>query len=223
MDWYEVILVSLLSAGVLFLLTKWMGDRQIAQLSMFDYITGITIGSIAAEMALGEVPTLDGVLSMSVYAALAVLISVATQKSIILRKVLVGKSHRIIENGKLNIKTLSKAKLDINDFLTLCRIQGYFDLSQIHTAVFEDNGHVSILPKTAYRPATPADFNLVSEQESIPYNVIMDGHIMPEILKQAGKNEAWLRKQLALQGYKSEKEIFLATCDSKSNLCIYPK
>ena len=51
MEILKVIFTSLLSVSALFILTKLMGNRQMSQLSMFDYINGITIGSIAAEMA----------------------------------------------------------------------------------------------------------------------------------------------------------------------------
>ena len=50
-DLLKVLGTSVGSIVVLFLLAHLMGNKQISQLSMFDYIVGISIGSIAAEMA----------------------------------------------------------------------------------------------------------------------------------------------------------------------------
>ena len=51
MELLHVFLTSVGSVVFLFILTKLLGNKQMSQLSMFDYINGITIGSIAAEMA----------------------------------------------------------------------------------------------------------------------------------------------------------------------------
>jgi uncharacterized membrane protein YcaP (DUF421 family) len=114
-----------------------------------------------------------------------------------------------MNGGKLYRKNLKQAKLDLSEFMLLCREQGYFDLNEIQTVVFEHNGKLSILPKAANRPATPDDLKITAKTTCIGVEVIMDGQIMGENLSRMGLDANWLKKQLNSQGHKDEKEIFL--------------
>lgn len=223
MELLKVCYTSLFSIVLLFLLTKLMGHRQLSQLSLFDYINGITIGSIASEMAIAPDEYKKPLVAMIVYALAATLISVITCKSVKLRRFITGKPLLLFENGKVYEKNLFKAKLDVSEFLTQCRNSGYFDLNHIHTAILEANGKISFLPMVAQRPATPADMNLSPAQEYLAANVILDGVIMKENLQATGNNEAWLQSQLLAQGVESPSEVFLATCDPNNTLSVYRK
>lgn len=219
-----IFLTSVFSVLTLFFLTRLMGKRQMSELTMFDYINGISIGSIAAEMATAlEGDVWQPFLAMIIYAAVAVLFSYLSTKSIRARRFLVGKPFLLYENGKLFDKNLKKAKLDINEFLTECRTSGYFYLSDIQSAIFETNGKVSFIPVSDKRPVTPQDLNLTVAKEAPVANVIMDGHIMQENLKHTGNNEAWLQKQLHARGVSHVKDVFLATCDCNNTLEVYVK
>lgn len=223
MEILHIILVSTGSVIVLFLLTKIIGNRQMSQLSMFDYINGITIGSIAAEMATSlEDDFLKPLTAMIVYAALAVLISFLNEKSLVLRRLLAGTSLILLDNGKLYRKNFKAARLDLNEFLIQCRNAGYFNLSDIQTAVLEPNGRISFLPVSEKRPATPEDLNLTPTQEFWVSNVIIDGKILYRNLKSTGNNEKWLRAQLSKQKIPLKK-VFLAICDHDNHLTIYQK
>ena len=223
MDILQVAISSLVSLAVLFLLTKLMGEKQISQLNMFDYIIGITIGSIAAEMATElEKPVYLGIVSMAVYAAMAVLISVISSRSIRLRKYLSGRSLVLMDRGKLYRSNMKKAHLDLSEFLTLARVAGYYDPTQIETAVLECNGAISFLPRAECRPVTPEDLNLSPVPERPMASVIMDGHILQNNLQMMGQNEKWLLTQLKQQGYHSPQEIYLGICDAQGQLSLYP-
>ncbi len=215
-------LTALVSLAVLFLLTKLLGNKQISQLSMFDYIIGISIGSIAAEMATElENPVLP-LVAMAVYGIMAYLISWLTRKSVGMQKLLTGKTILLMDNGVLFRDNLRRARFDLSDFLTLCRVQGYFDLGQIQTAILEQNGTVSILPKSVSRPVTPEDFSLFPKAARIMPNVVMDGHALHDNLKRAGYDENWLVSRLQKLGYSSYRQVYLATCDAEGNLTAYP-
>ncbi len=223
-DILTVIIASAASFIVLFLLTKLMGKRQISQLSMFDYINGITIGSIAAEMATSlQSDFLKPLIAMIIYALFEILVSYLGCKSIYLRKFLNGKPLKLLDNNKIYYNNFKKAKLDINEFLELCRGAGYFDISKIETAYLEPNGTLSILPVSSDRPTTPADLNLTVQKDRPTIPVIMDGNILKENLKIAGKEETWLKKQLNSQNISQISDVFLASCDSNNNLSIYKK
>ena len=147
MDLLKIVFLSLGSIIVLFILTKLMGNREMSQLSMFDYVVSITIGSIAAEMSTSlENNFLEPVIAMVVYGIVATAISYFTCKSIKIRRIVSGRGKILYDNGKLYRKNLIKSKLDLNEFLMQCRINGYFNLADIQTAILEPNGRISFLP-----------------------------------------------------------------------------
>lgn len=221
---FYIITLSLGSIGTIFLLTKLMGYRQMSQMSMFDYITGITIGSIAAEMATSlEENFMQPLAAMVVYGLVTTFLSFLSTKSMRVRKILEGRPIIILNNGELFQKNLKKAKIDVNEFLMQCRVNGYFDLSKIQTVILEGNGKLSILPRETDRPATPADFDLSPQQEFMVANVIIDGKIMPENLRHAGKDETWLHAHLKTQGASGVEEVLLATCSMDGKLTVFLK
>lgn len=215
-------LTALLSIAVMFLLTKLMGTKQVSQMTMFDYVTGITVGSIAAELATELERPVRPLTAMVVYGLVAVLISIVTCKSLKLRTWITGKPLVLLENGVICRENLKKAKLDLNEFLTYCRIGGWFDLSQLQAAVLEHNGSVSFLPKEKDRPATPTDLNLSPKQSNLQTPFIMDGQLLRDNIHQAGKEESWVRRSLLGQGYQNEREVFLAVWDGNERLTVFP-
>ena len=209
MDIIKVILTALLSVVALFIITKIMGHKQVAQLDFFDYVSGITIGSIGAELATELEESYKPLIALCVWGGASLLLNLIAHKLPKTRKYINGTPTILMNEGKLYRKNLKKAKLDLSEFMLLCREQGYFDLDEIQMAIFEHNGKVSILPKAANRPATPEDLKITAKATHIGVEVIMDGHVMGENLTRMGRNTNWLEKQLKVQGYKSVKEVFL--------------
>lgn len=222
MDTLYIILLSIGSILELFILCKLMGYRQLSQMSMFDYVNGITIGNIAAEMATSlEDNFFHPFIAMIVYASAAIFLSWLSTKSIRARRIISGKPSVLLDKGKLFQENLRKSKIDLNEFLTQCRVNGYFDLSQLESAILEENGHISFLPKSEYRPLTPRDMQMSPARESLAANLIIDGHIIPGNLKASGKDERWLTKELHARGISDVKDVLLATCDLNQKLTIY--
>ena len=224
MDIIKIIFSSFASLGTLFILTKLMGNREMSQLSMFDYVSSIALGSIAGEMAVMSTDSvLEPFVSMVIFAACSIFISFITCKSILLRRFFEGQAYILYQNGQIYEKNLLKAKMDIDELLSVCRISGYYDLEEVHTVYLETNGKISVLPMAANRPATPQDFQLQPTQSLPMANVIIDGKIMHDNLKYTGKNEIWVQKQLSAKGT-DIKDVILATFDSnKDQLNIYKK
>lgn len=221
MEIIKVLLTSFLSVGALFLMAKIMGHKQMSQLDFFDYISGITIGSIAAELATELEEPLKPLMAIVVYGATAVLLSKITSLFPKTRKYINGTPTILMNNGKLYRENMKKAKLDLSEFMVLCRQQGYFNLSDIQTAVFEFNGKLSILPVSKKRPANPEDLNLCPQPEYIQTEMIMDGRVLDENLKRKGLDDKWLQKQLRAQGYQKPQEVFLALCDENKQLTVF--
>lgn len=221
MEILKVALTSVFSAATLFIIAKIIGHKQMSQLDFFDYITGITIGSIAAELATEIEEPLKPFVAMIVYGAITFILSVATRKMPRIRKFVNGTPTIIMNNGKIYRKNLKKAKLDLSEFMVMCRQEGYFNLNDIQTAIFEYNGRLTVLPVSTKRPVNPEDMELEPQPEHIFTEIIMDGRVIDENLKRMNLNEEWLKKQLKKQGLKSAKEVFLGLCYDKQQLSVY--
>ncbi len=221
MEILKIILTSLFSVITLFVITKLMGHRQLSQLTFFDYINGITIGSIAAEMATELEEPIQPFVAMLVYGAVSIALELITCKMPRSRKFVNGSPTIIMSGGKIFRDNMKKAKLDLSEFLVLLREQGYFDLGEVAVAVFEHDGKLSVLPKSEKRPATPADLSLGVKEAHIFTELIMDGRIMGENLRRMGRDEAWLEEELKSAGYKNAREIFLAVCESEGTPVFY--
>ena len=225
-DWLqsgEILLRSVASVITLFVLTKIMGFKQISQLTFFDYIIGISIGSIAGEMAFAaDTPVIDCVFAMAIYGLVAAGISFWTCKSYKARKFFTGTPIVLMDKGKIFPKNMLRAKFDLDDLLAECRHKGYFDFSDVYSAVMETNGHLSILPKEGKRPVNVEDLKLVPQQQQLVANIIVDGKLIPGNLKQMGKDESWLRKELEKKNIYSYSEVLLGTLNTNDIFTAYP-
>ena len=217
----KVILTSLLSVASLFVITKVMGHKQLSQLDFFDYLCGITIGSIGAELATELEKPLYPLIALIIYGIASFILNIITQKHQKSRKYINGTPSILMKDGKIYKENLKKSKLDLTDFLLLCREQGFFDKSDIACAVFEHTGKLSILPCSDKRPLTPSDMQLTPSKAELLTEVILDGRILEENLKRSGLNLTWLNKNLNEQGYKKAQEIYLGLLDSQGNLSLF--
>lgn len=224
LDLLHVGITSLGTMIVLFILTKLLGYRQISHMSMFDYISSITIGSIAAELATSlKDDWKKPMIALVMITTFNLLTDWITNKSIKLRRWINGKALILYDQGELYYKNLKKAKMDLGEFFMQCRNQGCFDLQQVQTIILEPNGKFSILLGAINRPITPGDLKLTPPSEYLLANVIMEGKIMKENLRNIGKDEGWLRAQLKIGHYPDLEKIYLATCSLKGELAVYQK
>lgn len=223
LDILDIAIRAIASIVVLFLLAKLLGNKQIKQLSFFDYVVGISIGSIAAEMATNtEVPHHFFLIAMVIYALISLLVGFISLKSVKGRRFLEGIPITLIEKGKPIYKNLKKAQMTVNSLLAECRYKGYFDIADIDTAVLETSGEISILPKYSAKPVTTSDMDLEDKRQAPRANVIIDGKVVLHNLHAVKKTEAWLSDKLNERDI-DVKNILLATLDESGNLEIYDK
>ena len=218
-----LIIKGFVSVFYLFLVIKILGKKQISELNILDYVIGISLGNIAAEMTVNkDITIINGLLAMSIYAIVSLFISFITQKSIWARRFISGTPVVLIENGKISKERLKEVKIDLNDLLQDARENGYFDLAEIEYAVMEVSGKVSFLPKSKYRPATCHDLKIKTDYEGLVANLVIDGKIMYEHLKAIKHDEKWLKQRLKKEGYENVEDILLAICDTKEKITVYP-
>ena len=223
MDIIKLLFTAILSVAALFIITKIMGHKQVSQLDFFDYVSGITIGSIGAEMATELEKPYRPLIALCVWGGVSLILNLLAHKIPRTRKFINGTPTIVMNAGKIYRKNLKKAKLDLSEFMLLCREQGYFDLDEIQLAVFEHNGKLSILPNAANRPVTPEDIKIAVDPKHVGVEVIMDGRVMGENLSRMGRDINWLEKQLRAQGYSDVKHIFLGIYrPEQDKLTLYP-
>lgn len=221
MEYLELIILPIFSMIVIFILTKIMGYRQITQLSLYDYIIGITIGSIASELAISSFENyLPSLIAMIIYGLGTYLLSIITRISKKIRVLVEGKAIILYENDRLNFKALKIGKIDIDEFLMICRINGYFNLNDLDKIILETNGRFSFYPKESSRPVQYADLDKQLNNETIPVYLIKEGKILVNNLNYIHKDKQWLENQLKVKGIILE-DIQLMYQDTKGNLNYY--
>lgn len=221
---YRVVLRSLISVSILFILTRIMGKKQISQLTFFDYVVSISIGSIAAAFAVDDsIGYIKGLTGMVVYSIFPILLSFVSLKSYFGRKVLDGIPTILIQNGKIVENGLKKAEMNINDLLEECRLKNVFDIAAIEFAIMETSGKLSIQLKSSNQPLTPKDMNILTRYKGLCINLIVDGEILEDHLKTIGKDINWLNTELHSKGIKSSADVLLAYMDSSDVLNTYLK
>ena len=209
---------------ILFVITRLMGKKQVSQMNIYDYIIGITMGSIAADISLDiEKDLVAGVLCLIVYVGSAILVTFLTLKSITMRKFINGVPTILIDNGKIIYNNLKKEGIDINDLEEEARQNGYFDLSKINYAVLEISGKISFLAKAPYEVVIRDDMKIKAKDEEIKANVIIDGTLIESNLKAVNRDSKWLNDYLKKHGYKDYQDILLMTIDKSGKVNIFPK
>ena len=220
----EFVLRSFVSVGLLFIMAKIIGPRQIAQMTFYDYILGISTGSIAAATAVDDqIPLWAGAVALAIYAFVSIGMALAGSKSILARRFFTGIPDILLYKGQLLESHLKKNHLDVNDITSLCRASGYFDISELEYIIIEPNGTLSFLPKSEKAPLTPKDMQMFPSPATLSANVIIDGHVMKEHLKSIGKTDHWLKDQLLTLNIHNESDILLAVADENGKFRAYLK
>lgn len=212
---------SIIGFFTLLIFAKILGKQQISQLAFFDYVLGITIGSIAAslttDLSSRAWPHWVGLFS---WALLGYLMEYITMKWRYAAKYIEGEPTIIIMNGKIMESAMRKMRYTATDIMELLRIKSVFDLAQVDFAIIEPNGQLSVLKKPEYEPLTAKDMNISKASTGISTELIYDGILIVENLRQLNKDKNWILRQLKKQGIKDISEVFLATLTPSGSLYV---
>ncbi|MEH7255505.1 DUF421 domain-containing protein [Neobacillus niacini] len=219
-DWVDVLVRSFVFLALLFFITKLLGKKQISELSFFEYVSGITIGSVAGEAITGlEKNMFHGMLAIAIFGLVTLLADIVTLKSKSLRDIVEGRATVFIKDGKVLEENLKKEKYTIDELSSLLRQKDIFRFSDVEFAILEPRGTVSALLKRENRPLTPKDLNMKMPAEKEPQTVIMDGNIMDEALRSAGKSRGWLSTELEKLEVTLD-NVFIGQVDSYGELTL---
>lgn len=217
----DIIVRSIIAIAILFIFALLIGKRLLSQLNFFDFVVGITIGSIAGSLSIDRsLPLSHGIISLIIWGLVPIVVSKIALANIFARRLFDGVPAVVIENGKILEDSLKKQKYNINDLLEELRLGGVFNISDVESAILETNGRISIQLKTQKQPATPADLSIPISQQGLYANVIVDGKILKEQLRSVNRDKDWLMNEITKRNIASVDEIVLASVDSQGNLYI---
>jgi uncharacterized membrane protein YcaP (DUF421 family) len=220
-EYQLIFLRSLFSFLFLLIICRILGKQQISQLTFFDYIVGITIGSVAASLSVDQnIKISNGIASLIVWGFFPMILVFLSLKSHTFATLLAGKPTVLIENGKINEKNLKKMRITLDQLMLNLREQNAFKLSDVELALFETNGKVSVMKKSDNEPITPKILGMQLEKEKRPHLLIQDGVIIDKNIQSAGYTQEWLYGEVQKHGAKTFSDVFAAQIDSKGNLYV---
>ncbi len=215
------LLQTFIAFSAVLILTKFLGKEQVGQLTLYDYVNGITIGSIAATVATDD-PAKVGthLLDLVVFAGLTFLISYGALKSRYFRRLVEGTPTLVIWNGKVLERNLARNRYSVDEFKAKLRAKDVFNLTDVQAAILETGGEVNVLLKPEQRPVTRKDLHVAVTPETLPLDVMTEGAIHDTNLQRLGHDRAWLHDQLARQGVSNLRDVVYAAVDSTGQLYI---
>lgn len=221
-QWFEVILRTISAIVILFILTRILGKRQVSQLSLFEYITGISIGNMAAYLSLDmDSDWKYGVIALIVWVVISLGIEFLQIKSKRARSLLDGTPTVLIRSGKILERNLGKERITSDELLELLRRKNVFDLQQVEFAIIDTSGELNVMLKKEYQPLTAETLGMTVARETPAMAIIMDGKVMEDSLRKTGLNMNWLTAKLEKLGTSADK-IYLAQVDANNRLYLDP-
>ncbi len=196
-----------------------MGRKLISQMTFFDYVVGVALGSTMANLALGPNSTAyNSTTVLLVLTGLTVITGYLHIKNLKFRKLVQSEPTTMIANGKIVEENMAKNRVTLNELLMLLREKNVFNLADVEFALLEADGKLSVQPKSQKQPVTPSDLILPTGYKGLTRDLVMDGKIMTENLKDANLDQIWLLSQLQSQGINNIRDVFYAGLDTAGNL-----
>ena len=201
-----------------------MGKRQLGELQPSELVVAIMISDLASvPMQDIGTPIISGIIPAITLIAAEVFLSFASLKSNMVRRFLSGSPSIVVYEGHINEKELNRLRFNINDLLEELRINGFYDITDVQTAIVETSGKLSIIPKDGSRTVSVSDMGIRNpDKEGLPYILIADGEINKSELYRAGKSMEWLTQEMKKRGY-MPKQVFICSLDINGRLFVQAK
>lgn len=206
---------------LLLVATRIMGHKAISQMTFFNFVVGITLGSVTASLALGTRP--DAYSAAAVIVVLTLMTGLAATihiKSFRARKIIDSEPVVLIDKGQIVDRNMKRVRITLDELSAQLRGKNIFNMADVEFAILETDGQVSVLPKAQKQPLTPSDLNISTGYKGLTKDLILDGNIMRENLQSANRDEAWLMNELGKQGINDVKSVFYAGLDSAGSLYV---
>jgi len=217
----ETVLRTLLGFAILLILTRLLGKKQLSQLTIFTYITGIVLGEITGMMVLDKsIPVLDGIIALVLWSALVFVIEIISLKSAKARVVMDGEPEIVIKKGRIVEKSLKKQRLNLDDLAMQLRLHQVFSVMDVEYAILEPNGALTVMKKSGKDPVTKEDMQIPQEPVGMPSEIITDGKVVEKNLPELGYTRQELDAELRRQGIIKIKDVLYAELQKDRTLYV---
>jgi len=224
MEWSELILRVIIFLLVLYVWARLLGKKLISQMTFFDFIAGITIGSLASNVMVDRtIGIATGVAAISLFSLLIILLNYLALKNFISRKVLEGEPTILIKNGAIFEEGLNKVRFTVDNLLSNLRKKNVFYVEQVESAILETDGTVSVLLKPEYQSLTPKDMSVYKPSRGLTQAFIIDGKILKHSLQIINKDIEWVNSILEQHQIKDIESVFYAQIDEQGVVYIDTK
>ena len=221
---FQWVLRGLVMFFWLLIVTKVMGQRQVARMTLFDFIASITMGGLlSGPLFFPKVALKGALINITLLGLLNLALSYLSLKNAKLRRVVQDEPIVLVQNGQLLEKMMSKTRFNLDDLMTQLRLKNVTDISDVEFAILESSGELSVILKSQARPVTPADLRLDTDYEGMPTVLIEDGNIIEDNLQRNNLSAAWLLVQLENQGVQDVNTVMAAILDTKGRLFVSKK
>ena len=219
------ILLAIIRTTIAFILlvslSRLLGRKALSQMTYFDFTVVISFGSVAANLGIGQNPTFQSsVTALICFGLLGTLSGYLHIKSFIFRKLINSEPLVIMQNGDIVLSNMKKARMTLGELTSMLRDKNIFNVNEVHYAIIENNGTLSVLPKAVSKPLTPKDMQMSPADEGLTKDIIIDGKIMHENLNNTDKTEEWLINELRNRNIYKTEDVFFAALDSAGNLYV---
>ena len=217
----ETVLRTLLGFAVILTLTRLLGKKQLSQLTVFTYITGIVLGEITGMLILDKsIPVIEGIIALALWSALVFVIEIISLKSGKARAVLDGEPEIVIKKGRIIEKSLKKQRLSLDDLAMQLRLHQVFSVMDVEYAILESNGALTVMKKSGKEPVTKEDMEIPPEPAAMPSEIITDGKVVAKNLPELGYTRRELDAELRRQGITKIKDVLYAELQKDRTLYV---
>lgn len=200
---------------------RFTGKRQLGELSTSEFAVTILVSELASvPLQDPAIPLLGGIVPLVTLLAVEVLLSCLCRRSIRFRRLLCGNPCMVIRDGKFDPDMLRLLRLSPEDVLEGLRMAGVALVSDVRCGIIETNGQLSVLPYADKQPLTPSDLGKHPKDAGMARVLIFEGKIRRGVLRQFGKDEAWLLRTCRARGIHAPEDVFLLTLDDCGNLFV---
>lgn len=215
---------TILSFIILLALTRLLGKKQLSQLTVFTYITGIVLGEIAGEIIINkEVSIVHGAFALTLWCLLVVVIEYISMKSARVRVLLDDEPEIVIKQGHIMEQSLKRQRLNLDDLTMQLRLNQIFSIIDVEYAILEPNGALTVMKKQGKDPVTKEDMKIPPEPVGMPAEIISDGKIVRKNLRELGYTREELGAELEKQGVTDIKTVLYAELQQDRSLYVQKK
>ena len=202
---------------------RLMGKRQLGELDICEFVITIMLSEIAAApITNSEIPLVRTTVAIIALVLLEILSSYLLIKLPKAKKLLSSRPSVIISRGVLDIRAMRRIRMSLEELICQIRQNGIFDIDEVDYAILEENGKMSIIPKSKYRQPDRSDLSLPDNDSGMMHIIISDGAVDHDNLKRLGLDEKWLNQTLRQHTVKIN-EVFCMTCNDAVAVYIIKK